>query len=140
MSIKHKSKYSAISNTNEKSSIPQPENTILTTFYETPVTSTYLIAFAISDFPKIEGHSDDLNDEFSETIVRVFSRPHWINDTKLTLDSGIKFIAEIGRYVGISYMLSKIDQIAIPTFGGAMENWGLVVYTLVFEYEMNRFN
>lgn len=130
VSITHKSKYRAISNTNEMGSVPLSDELKLTTFMETPVTSTYLIAFAITDFASVQGRAES-NDEYSKTLVRVFSRPHWIADTNLTLHSGIAFIAEIGRYVGVPYLLEKIDQIAVPTFGGAMENWGLVVYTLV---------
>lgn len=77
-----------------------------------------------------QGRSN-LSDEYSRTLVRVLSRPNWINDTALALDSGIKIIAEIGRHVGVPYTLEKIDQIAVPTFGGAMENWGMVVYGFV---------
>lgn len=132
VSITHKSKYRAISNTNEIGSAPSLSDgdRKVTTFMETPVTSTYLIAFAITDFSCDQGRSES-TDEYSKTLVRVFSRPHWIGDTNLTLHSGIAFIAEIGRYLGVPYSLQKIDQIAVPTFGGAMENWGLVVYTLV---------
>lgn len=92
--------------------------------------STYLIAFAITDFASEQGRSNS-SDDYSETLVRVFSRPQWTKDTGLTLQSGIGIIAEIGRYLGVPFSLPKIDQIAVPTFGGAMENWGLVVYTLV---------
>lgn len=130
ISIRHKSIYHAISNMIENDPIEEPNNIKLTTFGETPVTSTYLIAFVISDFAMDKGKSNS-NDDFSKTIVRVFSRPHWIKDTKFTLENGIEVIAETGRYVGIPFGLSKIDQIAVPTFSGAMENWGLVVYTLV---------
>lgn len=115
----------------EMNSVEQPDGTRVTSFIETPITSTYLIAFAITDFEFVSGKSENVSDDYSQTLVRVFSRPHWIQDTGLTLQSGIDIIAETGRYVGVPFALDKIDQIAVPTFGGAMENWGLVIYTLV---------
>lgn len=131
VSITHKSKYhTVVSNMNKIDSFHQSKDLIKTTFYETPVASTYLIAFAITDFAMNHNKSES-NDTFSKTIVGVISRPDRITETNLTLESGIKFIYEIGRYVDVPFTLDKIDQIAIPTFGGAMENWGLVVYTLV---------
>lgn len=131
ISIRHNREHHAISNMNANVPVPQPDGTQLTSFVETPVTSTYLIAFAITDFASDEGRSTNATDDYAKTLVRVFSRPHWIKDTGLTLQSGIDIIAETGRYVGVPFTLDKIDQIAVPTFGGAMENWGLVVYTLV---------
>lgn len=131
MTIIHKAAHHAISNMNEKESIPLPGTTnIKTTFLETLPTSTYLIAFVISDFKWVEGRSDS-DDEFSKTTVRVFSRPHWIGDTGLALKTGINVLAETGRYLGIPYALDKIDQIAGPRYSGAMENWGLVTYPSV---------
>lgn len=93
--------------------------------------SSYLIAFAISDYAMLEGKSNS-SDVYSQTLVRVFGQANRINDTMLVLDSGIKTLSAIGRYVGIPFTLEKIDQIGVPTFGGAMENWGLVVYGLEY--------
>lgn len=122
---------------NQSNSLPQPGGTKVTSFFETPTTSSYLIAFAITDFACDQGRSNS-SDTYSETLVRIFGRPHWIKDTGLTLQSGIELIAEIGRYLGVPFALEKIDQIAVPTFGGGMENWGLVVYTLVYLYRLRR--
>lgn len=130
ISIIHKRKHHVISNMNEKESVDQPNNLKKTTFHETYAQSTYLVAFAITDFAMKQGQSNS-SDDFSKTLVRVHSRPHWIQDTDLALRSGIESISEIGRYVGVPYLLLKIDQIAGPTFNGAMENWGLVTYELV---------
>lgn len=114
-----------------KGSIALPgTNNMKTTFLETLPTSTYLIAFATSDFNAVVGRSNS-SDEFSKTLVRVFCRPDWIGDTDLALKTGIDVLAATGRYLGIPYALDKIDQIAGPKYNGAMENWGLVTYPLV---------
>lgn len=130
ISIIHKPKYHVISNMNEKDSVDHPNELKKTTFYETKDQSTYLIAFAITDFAMKQNQSNS-NDEYSKTLVRVYTRPHWIQYADLALQSGIESIAEIGRYLGVPYALDKIDQIAGPIYNGAMENWGLVTYKLV---------
>lgn len=128
ISITHKTKYTAISNMPEIETMYLTHDKMTTKFQTTPPTSSYLIAFAISDYAMMEGKSNSSDDEFSKTLVRVFSQPKRIKDTELVLNSGIKLISEIGRYVGIPFTLDKIDQIAVPSFGGAMENWGMVIY------------
>lgn len=86
---------------------------------------SYLTAFAVTDYA-----SQSATAQYPPNN-RVLSRPAWIQRTNLTLDMGIKMLAKYGEYLGINYDLPKMDQIAVPTFGGAMENWGLVIYGLV---------
>lgn len=38
---------------------------------------------------------------------------------------GAKTINYYGEYFGVEYTLPKMDMCVEPTFGGAMENWGL---------------
>ena len=39
-----------------------------------------------------------------------------------------KVLKYFNETLGIDYKYPKMDSIAVPPFGGAMENWGLVVY------------
>lgn len=89
------------------------------TFETTPLMSTYLVAFVISDFAYHE------KDKY-----RVYSTPEHISagDADFALDVSIPAIAALEEYTKVEYPLEKLYQIAIPHMSGAMENWGLVTY------------
>ena len=40
-------------------------------------------------------------------------------------DIGAKIVNFYGDYFGVEYALPKMDMCVQPSFGGAMENWGL---------------
>ena len=95
---------------------------VTTEFQETPLTSSYLIAFIISDF-------DTVSCATNRIPQRVFSRPNAIQFTDFALSNGIKILSAMENYLGLEYSLPKMDQIAIPDFSAAaMENWGIVTY------------
>lgn len=116
----------------------------LTQFKTTPPTSTYLIAFLVSDFPNKESWSKN---GFRH---RVFAKPNGIESGTFAVHESEKILNAIGDYVQINFTLPKMDSAAIPDFraGGkfdrctnarnesdaiqiffpAMENWGLVTY------------
>lgn len=96
-----------------------------TAFVRTPPTSTYIVAFVISDFAYISNND-------SEAITqRAYARPNGIDKSHLIFDVGVQMIEELGNYFGVNYSLPKIDQVGIPDFRhGAMENWGCVSYRL----------
>lgn len=103
---------------------PSPDDTATTYFPETPLTSSYLIAFVVSDFEYTSnaGRPDVLPH-------RVYAKPSEVNNTLLALKDGERILSAISDYVNINYTYPKMDQIAIPDFdAGAMENWGLVTY------------
>jgi len=95
---------------------------IMDTFQTTPVMSSYLIAFAIQDYSSVGG-SGNL------TV--------WANDDQVA--AGLAdFSAEIGPEViqfysdtfNMPYSLPKMDMVAVLNKGGAMENWGLILYSV----------
>ncbi|KOB70213.1 Aminopeptidase N-5, partial [Operophtera brumata] len=95
-------------------------------FYPTPIMSTYLVAFMVSEFEGIE-HTNGTK-EFG-----IFTRPEALNQTEYALDFGMKVVDALGAYFGIDYYSTdahlKLDHIALPDFNaGAMENWGLIKY------------
>lgn len=89
----------------------------------TPLTSTYLIAFIISDFEYLASGPN------AAIPHRAISRPNALGLNHVVLDAGERILDAIAEYVGVEYTLPKMDQVAIPDFSaGAMENWGLVTY------------
>ena len=92
-------------------------------FEETPMMSTYLVAFIIGEFEYLEGKTKD------KTIVRVITTPGKKSSGGFALDIAIKSLEFYNNYFKIPYPLPKLDLIAIPDFeSGAMENWGLITY------------
>ena len=99
-------------------------------FQTTPVMSTYLIAFAIQDFAGVQGENDVTiwaNKEDVEAGLADYSQ-----------DIGPKIIDFYGSTFDIPYALPKMDMVSVPKKGGAMENWGLILYsydTLMYDQE-----
>lgn len=92
-----------------------------TTFAPTPVMSTYLLAFAVSEFRNIT--------ELEPSEFSVYSSATTINSMRYALDTGKAAIEALEDYIGHSYQLDKMDFIAIDDFlMGAMENWGFVSF------------
>lgn len=100
------------------------DGTQTTAVEETPIMSTYTLAFTVCDFKYLSKTNP------SGTIKhRVFGRPNVQNELHDALDDGVKMLDMLVEYIGVPYELNKMDQIGITPFRyGAMENWGLVVY------------
>lgn len=99
------------------------DGSVTTEFEETPLMSTYLVAFIVSDF----GHL--ASSETRDVPQRAFARPNAVNQSTLMLNAGELILDALEGYLGVNYSLPKMDQVGIPDFSaGAMENWGLVTY------------
>ncbi|XP_066141985.1 membrane alanyl aminopeptidase-like isoform X1 [Euwallacea fornicatus] len=95
-------------------------------FEQSPVMSTYLVAFIISKFTSSEG-------ELIEGTLKnlVWSQEDTNGTRQLALEVAHRSIEVLNAYLGLNYStkMTKLDQVAIPDFSaGAMENWGLVTY------------
>ncbi|XP_014472136.1 PREDICTED: aminopeptidase N-like [Dinoponera quadriceps] len=134
ITIKNPEDYSAISNMNMKSGSGQvnKDTKIRTTeFEQTPIMSTYLVAFVVSKFQN-KIHSKDTN-------FAVWTRPNVIDSAEYAVQYGRNVLDNLEEFTGYKYYkskendpsmnMAKMDQISIPQFAaGAMENWGLVTY------------
>ena len=95
-----------------------------TTFEQTPLMSTYLLAFACGELHKVEGKTKS-----GITLRSWASTAQPKANLQFSLDEGIKVLEFYEEYFGTPFPLKKLDQIALPDFdSGAMENWGLVTY------------
>ena len=92
-------------------------------FAETPIMSTYLLAFVVGDLVSVHEDAAD------GTTVGVWTTRGKENQAGFALDTSVKLLGYFNEYFGIPYPLPKLDHIAIPDFAaGAMENWGCVTY------------
>ena len=93
------------------------------TFGETPVMSTYLLAFVVGDLVGIHQQANE------RTEVGVWTTRGKEDQGEFALDTSVKLLSFFNDYFGIPYPLEKLDHIAIPDFAaGAMENWGAITY------------
>ncbi len=97
-------------------------------FEQTPIMSTYLLAFYVGEVDYIERiiqkpvSNQDLQ-------VRVYTPKGKSHQGKFALDLACNVLKYFSEYFGVEYPLPKMDLIAIPDFSaGAMENWGLVTF------------
>jgi alanyl aminopeptidase len=94
------------------------------TFATTKPLPTYLIALAVGPFEIIDGGKGGKNN----TPLRIIAPKGRADEagyaTKVTPD----ILRELESYFGSPYPYEKLDQIAVPRKGGAMENAGLVTY------------
>jgi aminopeptidase 2 len=96
------------------------------TFRETPLMSSYLLAFIVGDLNYIETNAFRLP-------VRVYAPVGQdIEHGRFSLELAAKTLEFYEKAFGAPYPLPKMDMVAIPDFSaGAMENWGLVTYRVV---------
>ena len=93
------------------------------TFMDSPIMSTYLLAFVIGEFDYVQAQTSH------GVLVRVYTPPGKSDTGAFALDCATKSLDAYDDFFGIPYPLPKLDMVAIPEFAaGAMENWGLVTY------------
>lgn len=84
----------------------------ITNFDQTPLMSTYLIAFIISDFNYREFNAtNDYN-----TTQRIFTNIDHINQTSYALVEGITILKALENYLQIPFVLKKLDHAAMPDY------------------------
>ncbi|ELU13808.1 hypothetical protein CAPTEDRAFT_195493 [Capitella teleta] len=92
-------------------------------FAQTPEMSTYLVCFVISEYSHIEATTS------SGTVVRVWTRPEVIHKAEVSLGVAVSAQEWFEEYTGLLDPMQKMDHFARKEpYGGAMENWGLIVY------------
>ncbi|XP_055635493.1 aminopeptidase N-like [Toxorhynchites rutilus septentrionalis] len=135
VSITHHRTYNAVSNMPMDDLEVVDMDYVTSRFKKTPLMSTYLVAFVVSDF-----ETKSLGQQ------QIHARSNAIRETAFALQVGKKILDALNFHTGVSYYnyMPKLGQIAVPDWGaGAMENWGLVTYGepgLLFNPERNAFH
>ncbi|KAL9096173.1 MAG: hypothetical protein Q9165_001696 [Trypethelium subeluteriae] len=95
-------------------------------FNTSPLMSTYLLAFIVSELKSIETNS-------FRVPIRVFATPDKdIEHGRFSLELAARTLEFYEKKFNSKFPLPKMDMAAIPDFSaGAMENWGLVTYRVV---------
>ncbi len=91
-------------------------------FAPTPAMASYLVALVAGELEEVKGEADGVQ-------IRVLTTEGKRESARYALDCAEKILTFYNDYFGIHYPLPKLDEIAVPGgFGGAMENWGAIVY------------
>uniref|UniRef100_A0A182Q8V0 Aminopeptidase n=1 Tax=Anopheles farauti TaxID=69004 RepID=A0A182Q8V0_9DIPT len=122
LDITHHRTYTAIANMPRLNLTVDPTNReyLISHFGKSPPMSTYLLAFAVTDFVTLSNGAH-------EVVVRGNAQ----EDARYAVDVGATILERLGAYLELPYydQMPKMTSIAVPDRGtGAMENWGLVTY------------
>ena len=90
-------------------------------FEPTPRMSTYLFFMGAGRFTETKSSTKE-----GETEIIVASRSGTSDRTEFILETASEVLRESGKYFGVPFPLKKLHLIALPEFGGAMENWGAI--------------
>ncbi len=113
----------AISNTEPVSVSNGDNGKKVVRYAETPVMSTYLLAFIVGDLACVQDRTRD------GVLMRVWATRGNEDKGRYALDTSMALLDYFHDYFGVPYPLTKLDHIAIPDFAaGAMENWGAITY------------
>lgn len=123
------------------SNMPATSTTVLnddwrrTQYAPTPIMSTYLLAFVIADYTYKEKVSP------KNYTVRVWSTHDKIEQTNYAMSIIEPIYDFFTDYFNVTDVMPKTDHVTVPDFsGGAMENWGLVIYretSLLYDPEVS---
>ena len=113
----------AISNMAELDRTPRGDGTSVVRFADSPIMSTYLVAFIVGPLEITDPIDVD------GVPLRVAYPPGKGHLTDFALDIGAYALRWLTDYYGVPYPGDKVDFIAIPDFAfGAMENLGAITY------------
>jgi aminopeptidase N len=91
-------------------------------FAETPPMPSYLVVFCAGELDAIYGEADGVK-------IGIVTTKGKVETGRYALECAEKILHYFDEYFGIKYPLPKLDLIAVPGgFGGAMENWGGIVF------------
>ena len=126
--------FTAISNMPVQNEQTLPNGNKRIRFAMTPKMSTYLVVLAAGELERSSAMQDG-------TEIGVVTTVGKQADAAYALKASQALVHYYNDYFGVRYPLPKLDQIAVPGgFGGAMENWGGVIYneaTLLYDPAKN---
>jgi alanyl aminopeptidase len=119
-----KNSHTALSNTPIISEKPDADGIKTVRFAETKPLPSYLVAMAVGPFEVVDAGTAGKK----HTPIRIIT-PHGKSaEAAYAKEITPRIVEELETYFGIPYPYEKLDSIAVPLFGGAMENAGLVTF------------
>ena len=92
----------------------------MTMFLPTPVMSSYLLAFLVSDFKSL---SNELTKTPEQALQSIWTRPGMESRASYGLNNSVELLTKLEEFVDLKFDLPKLDSGAITGKGGGMENW-----------------
>lgn len=115
-------KFMTVSNTPVESEKVSGNELKTVTFGRTPKMSSYLIVLIAGELEALGGESEGVQ-------LRIITTEGKQEKGRYALEVTKRLLPYYNEYFGTKFPLPKLDQIAIPGgFGGAMENWGGIIY------------
>lgn len=114
----------AFFNTPLESRTEEPDGSATFRFQKTQPLPTYLLAFGVGPFDVVDAGTAGRN----KTRLRIIVPRGKSAQAKYAAESTRAILELLEDYFGSPYPYEKLDQIAVPNFGGAMEHPGLVTY------------
>ncbi|HUE04955.1 MAG TPA: M1 family metallopeptidase [Bryobacteraceae bacterium] len=112
----------AVSNTPVQSETDEPDGRKKVVFAETKPLPSYLVALGVGPFDFVDAGKYGKN----QTALRVITPKGKAAQAKYAAEVTGPLLVELENYFGIPYPYEKLDLLAVPLFGGAMENAGLI--------------
>ncbi len=126
--------FTALSNMPVQNEQTLPNGSKRIRFAMTPKMSTYLVVLAAGELERSSAMQDGTEIGVVTTVGKQASAAY-------ALKASQDLVHYYNDYFGVRYPLPKLDQIAVPGgFGGAMENWGGVIYneaTMLYDPSKN---
>jgi cytosol alanyl aminopeptidase len=119
---------SAFSNTPIRSQTMDKHDMKTVVFSETKPLPSYLVALAVGPFDVVHAGRAGAN----QTALRIIVPKGHSPEAHYAATTTAKLLDLLERYFGIPYPYEKLDQVAIPYAGYAMEHPGLVTYGSLF--------
>jgi alanyl aminopeptidase len=122
--LRVKKDQAALSNTPALSETESGDGMKVVKFAETKPLPSYLVALAVGDLEFVDAGAAGKKN----TRVRiVVPRGHGA-EAKYAAETTPAIVSLLENYFDIPYPYDKLDEVAIPLYGGAMENAGMVTY------------
>lgn len=109
-------------------SVAMDKGMVVHRFAETKPLPTYLVALGVGPFDVRETVIPANEVRNRPLDFRVIATKGQAARMDVTLEETPRLLAGLERYFGIEYPYEKLDFIASPIMGGAMENAGLILY------------
>jgi alanyl aminopeptidase len=93
-------------------------------FYPSRPMPSYLVAFAVGPFALVDAGKAGAK----RTAIRVVAPRERAVEARYAVESSGPLLERLEKLYGIPYPYEKLDLVAIPQFGGAMENPGLITF------------